>query len=196
MLAPGRYLYEIHRGNELIATEEDLFAGAELSGTRRPAAGSDLFEASAKLNEQGQIIAVTARYSRGPFSRSAAYEAGEEFMRGSVNAMGGRTVETAKLGRFREVDAGLILFRALIVAHLRERGTQRWTGRVVTIDPKTLVARSQKQTCRRKDEHERVFIYELRMGDSEEIEIDDTGRIVRIMDNAGQRVTLRSHAAA
>lgn len=195
MIAPGRYLYEIHRGNELIATEEDRFADGELSGIRRPAGGSDVFEASAKLNEEGQVVAVTARYSRGPFSRSAAYEAGEEFLRGTVNAMGGRTVETAKLGRFREVDAGLVLFRALIIAHLRARGQTRWTGRVVAIDPKTLVARSQKQTCRRKDALERVFIYEPRMGDSEEIEIDDAGRIVRIADNGGQRVILKSHTA-
>jgi len=27
--------------------------------------------------------------------------------------MGGRTVETAKLGRYREIDAGLVLFKAL-----------------------------------------------------------------------------------
>jgi hypothetical protein len=195
MLAPGRYIYEIHRGNELLATEEDTVSGAELSGVRRPAAGSDLFEASAKLSEQGQVVSVAARYSRGPFSRSANYEAAEEFMRGSVTAMGGRTVETAKLGRFREVDAGLVLFRALIVAHLRGRGQARWTGRVVTIDPRTLVARSHKQTCRLKQAHDHVFIYEPRMGDSEEIEVDDAGRIVRIVDNAGQRITLKSHSA-
>ena len=195
MIAPGRYLYEIHRGNELIATEEDRFADGELSGVRRLSGGSDVFEASAKLDQQGQVVKITARYSRGPFSRSASYEAGEEFMRGTVKALGGRTVETAKLGRYREVDSGLVLFRALIIAHLRARGQARWTSRVVAIDPKTLVAHSQKQTCRRKEAHEHVFIYEPRMGDSEEIEIDDDGRIVRIVDNGGQRIVLTMHSA-
>ena len=56
MIAPGRYLYEIHRGNELIATEEDRFADGELSGIRRPAGGSDVFEASAMLDPQGQAV--------------------------------------------------------------------------------------------------------------------------------------------
>ncbi len=190
LIAPGDYRYEIRRGPDLIAIEEDRAGPARFSGTRRSTNSSDLFEANADLDEQGRVIRVAARYSRGPFSRNATYEASEEFMRGSVSAMGGRTIETAKLGRFREVDAGLVLFRTLIVAHMRARGQERWTGRVVTIDPSTLVARTNKQTCRVKDAGARVFIYELRMGDSEEIEVDESGTIVRIADNRGQTIVL------
>lgn len=190
IIAPGEYRYEIHRAGELVAIEEDRADAGEISGTRRTIAGSDLFEARAVLDEHGFVTRVTARYSRGPFSRSATYEASGEFMRGSVSALGGRSVETAKLGRLREVDAGLVLFKALIVAHVRARGQAHWTGRVVTIDPSTLVARSQKQTCRQKDGSARVMLFEPRMGDSEEIETDEHGRIVRITDNRGQRIVL------
>jgi hypothetical protein len=49
------------------------------------------------------------------------------------------------------------------------------TSRVATIDPSTLTAQTHKKTCRRKDAHERIFIYEPRMGDAEEIEIDEAG---------------------
>ena len=194
MIAAGLYRYEIRRGPDLLAVEEDRYTDGELSGIRRSAAGSDLFEASAKLDAEGQVMAVTARYSRGPFSRTAQYDASGDFMRGIVSAVGGRSAEGAKLGRFREVDAGLVLFKALIVARLLARGQSRWTGRVVAIDPGTLVARSQKQTCR-KGARERVFIYEPRMGDSEEIEIDESGRIVRITGNSGQQVELTEFTA-
>ena len=50
-------------------------------------------------------------------------------------------------------------------------------------------------TCRPKDAHERIFIYEPRMGDAEEIEIDEAGRIIRIVDNTGHRIALKSYAA-
>ncbi len=195
MIAAGEYHYEIRRDRDLVAIEEDRFSNGEINGVRRAAAGSDSFEATATLDENGMVARVTARYSRGPFSRSAAYEANNEFMRGTVSAMGGRTVETAKLGRYREVDCGLVLFKALMIAHMRERGQTRWTSRVASIDPSTLVAQTHKKTLRRKDTHNRVFIYEPRMGDSEEMEIDELGRIVRIDDNSGNRITLKTHAA-
>jgi hypothetical protein len=194
LIPAGVYRYEIRRGAEVIATEEDRFEYGEISGTRRSAVSSDLFEATARLGADGTIASVTARYSRGPFKRSASYEAVEEFIRGQVSAVGGRTVETAKLGRFREIDAGLVLFKAIIVAHVRERGSSRWTGRVAMIDPSTLVARSHKQTCRRKDEASDVFIYEPRMGDVDEIQTDAEGRIVAISSNNGNRVVLTEFA--
>ena len=140
------------------------------------------------------VVRVTARYSRGPFSRSAIYDANQDFLRGSVSAMGSRTVETAKLGRYREDDCGLVLFKALIIAHTRSRGQTRWTSRVAAINPSTLVASTHKQTCRHKDAHGRIFIYEPRMGDTEEIEIDKAGRILSIADNTGTRVALKSYA--
>lgn len=190
IITPGEYRYEIRRGPDLLAIEEDRAAPGHISGTRRSPNSSDLFEANADLDEEGHVIRVNARYSRGPFSRSASYEASEDFMRGSVSAMGGRSIETAKLGRFREVDAGLVLFRTLILAHTKARGQTRWTSRVVVIDPSTLVARTNKQTCRVKQPGGRVFIFEPRMGDSEEIETDEAGTIVRITDNRGQVTVL------
>jgi hypothetical protein len=195
MIPAGEYLYEIRRGNDLVATEDDRFSNRELSGIRRFANGADSFEASATLDETGMVARVAARYSRGPFSRSAAYEANLDFIRGTVSAMGSRTVETAKLGRYREVDCGLVLFKALMIAHTRERGQSRWTSRVATIDPSTLTAQTHKKTCRRKDGQERIFIYEPRMGDVEEIEIDDAGRIIRLSDNTGNRIVLKNFVA-
>ncbi len=195
MIPAGEYQYEFRRGNELVATEDDRFAGGTLSGIRRFAGSSDSFEAAATLDALGMIARVTARYARGPFSRSATYEANNDFIRGTVSAVGSRTVETAKLGRYREVDCGLVLFKALMIAHTRARGQSRWTSRVATIDPSTLTAQTHKKTCRQKDGHERIFIYEPRMGDAEEIEIDEAGRIVRIVDNTGNRIALKSFTA-
>jgi len=190
VIPTGIYRYEIRSGHELIAVEEDRFAGGAISGTRRATGGSGEFHVDAELDDAGRIVGVKARYARGPFSRSAAYEAKEDFLRGHVNAVGGRTVETAKLGRLREIDAGLVLFRALILAHIRERGEKRWTGRVATIDPDTLVARSPKQTCRLKEKTQTTWLYEPRMGDSEEVELDEIGRIVKIRDNRGTTVSM------
>ncbi len=194
MIPSGEYNYEIRCGRDLVATEDDCFSNNGISGIRRFIGSSDSFEATAALDENGMVERVTARYSRGPFSRSATYEADNDFIRGTVSAMGGRTVETAKLGRYREIDCGLVLFKALMIAHTRARGQSRWTSRVATIDPNTLTAQTHKKTCRQKDAHERIFIYEPRMGDVEEIEIDEAGRIVRIVNNTGNRIALKSYA--
>lgn len=195
MIPVGEYHYEIRRGSDLVATEDDRFSNNEISGIRRFVGSSDSFEATAALDENGMVARVTARYSRGPFSRSATYEANNDFIRGTVSAMGSRTVETAKLGRYREIDCGLVLFKAVMIAHTRARGQSRWTSRVATIDPSTLTAQTHKKTCRQKDAHGRIFIYEPRMGDAEEIEIDEAGRIVRIVDNTGNRIALKTFTA-
>ncbi len=195
MIPAGEYHYEIRRGSDLVATEEDRFASGEINGIRHFAGSSDSFEATATLDESGMIARVTARYSRGPFSRSASYEANSDFLRGTVSAMGSRTVETAKLGRYREVDCGLVLFKALMIAHTRARGQTRWTSRVATIDPNTLTAQTHKKTCRQKDGQERIFIYEPRMGDVEEIEIDEAGRIIGVADNTGTHIRLKNFTA-
>jgi len=195
MIPSGEYNYEIRCGRDLVATEDDCFSNNGISGIRRFIGSSDSFEATAALDENGMVERVTARYSRGPFSRSATYQADNDFIRGTVSAMGGRTVETAKLGRYREIDCGLVLFKALMIAHTRERGQSRWTSRVATIDPSTLTAQTHKKTCRMKDANERIFIYEPRMGDTEEIEIDAAGRIVRLTDNIGTRIVMTSFTA-
>ncbi len=191
MIPAGEYRYELRRGSDLIGIEEDRYANREISGIRRFAGSSDSFEATAALDENAMVARVTARYSRGPFSRSAAYEANTDFLRGTVSAMGSRTVETAKLGRYREIDCGLMLFRALMIAHTRARAQTRWTSRVATIDPHTLTAQTHKKTLLQKDGQDRIFIYEPRMGDAEEIEIDEAGRIIRVVDNTGNRVALK-----
>jgi hypothetical protein len=191
VIPAGEYRYELRRGSDLIGVEEDRYSNREISGIRRFAGSSDSFEATAALDENAMVARVTARYSRGPFSRSAAYEANTDFLRGTVSAMGSRTVETAKLGRYREIDCGLMLFRALMIAHTRERAQTRWTSRVATIDPNTLTAQTHKKTLRQKDGQDRIFIYEPRMGDVEEIEIDEAGRIVRVVDNIGNRIALK-----
>ena len=86
----------------------------------------------------------------------------------------------------REIDAAdFVLFRSLIIAHLRERGQMRWTGRVASIDAATLVASSNKQSARAADKSALRWTYEARMGDSEHIEIDSEGRILIRRDNWG-----------
>jgi hypothetical protein len=137
------------------------------------------------------------RYVSSLFKRNAHYVVEDDTLRGSVSALAGRNEVIVNLGRFREVDAGgFVLFRTLIVAHVRARGQARWTGRVAAIDPNTLVAASIKHNCRRIDEAGKRWIYELRMGDSEEIELDDAGRIVRRRDNRGLESILISYEAA
>ena len=191
MLIPtGEYRYEIRRGGQLVATDEERFDGARISGVRSTRDGSNRHEVEAELAADGTVRRVSVRYARGPFTRNATYETAEDFLRGIVSAVAGRNAITAKLGRFREVDADLVLFRALTIAHLRARGHTRWTGRVAMIDPATLVAASHKQSARAADASLLKWIYEPRMGDSEEIELDAEGRILRRRDNRGTETIL------
>jgi hypothetical protein len=109
-----------------------------------------------------------------------------------VSAVAGRNEVAVALGRYREIDAGLTFFRALLIAHIRARGHERWTGRVAVIDPNTLVGASLKQTCWRRDDAGRLWVYELRMGETEAIEIDAEGRITRRRDERGVETVLAS----
>jgi hypothetical protein len=185
LIEEGRYRYEILRGGETVAVEEAELRAGELVCVRRSVDAMSRYEVRASLDAEGRIVRLLARYSRGPFSRSATYEVGGDFLRGSVSAMGARTVETAKLGRFREIDAGMVVFKALIISHVRQRGQARWTGRVAVIDPNTLTPASIKQTYRQKDDSGLLWTYEPRMGDSEEIRLDETGRLASLADNRG-----------
>ena len=195
LLPDGEFRYEIRRAGELIALEtESLWAG-RIHGSRHPetgskVTGSNAYEVEAELDESGIIRSLVLRYSRGPFIRSANYESTGDFLRGNLSAMAGRNDLTTKLGRYREVDADLIIFRALTIAHIRERGQTRWTGRIAAIDPNTLVAATSKQSCRQRSGDAHLWIYEPRMGDSEEIEIDDEGRVLRRRDNRGTETVL------
>ena len=191
MIPPaGKYRYEIRRSGETLAREEASFDGRKISGWRQSLEGSNRNEVEAEISPQGLVLRVRLRYVRGPFSRNASYEAGDEFLRGSVSALGGRNEVTAKLGRFHEVSADFLLFRALTLGHVRERRQTRWTGRVVTIDSATLVATSNKQSARAVDDRGLKWIYEPRMGDLEEIEIDPQGRVLCRRDNRGGEATL------
>jgi hypothetical protein len=193
MLIPdGDFRYEIRRAGELIATEEESLAAGKIRGVRHPASGSNVYEVEAELDPEALVRRVVVRYSRGPFVRNATYESSDDFLRGNVSAMGSRNNLTTKLGRYREVDADLVIFRALTIAHIRARGQSRWTGRIAAIDVNTLVAATSKQTCRQRGNDPHVWIYEPRMGDSEEITIDDSGCVLRRHDARGTDTILVS----
>ena len=183
LIAAGEYRYEIRRGGSIIAIEEERYAAGAITGLRRSTDGANLHEVEAALDTDETIKRVSVRYSRGLFKRSAVYEVADDTLRGSVSAVAGRNEVVVKLGRFREIDADLVLFRALILAHVRARGQSRWTGRVAIIDPNTLVAAAIKQNCRRTDEAGLRWAWEARMGEADEIELDAEGRIVRQRDS-------------
>ncbi len=192
LIADGKLRYDIRCAGDLIAVEDETLAAGRIHGIRRPASGSNVYEVEAELDDAGLIRRVVVSYSRGPFTRNATYESADNFLRGNVGAMGGRNNLTTKLGRYGEVDADLIIFRALTIAHIRERGQTRWTGRVAAIDPNTLVAATSKQSCRQRGNDPHVWIYEPRMGDSEEIEINDSGLVIRRRDSRGIETVLVS----
>lgn len=186
MIVPsGQYRYELLRDAIVVAREQTIYESGKISGVREFLDQSSRNEVEAETSDDGIVLRVRLRYVRGPFSRNANYESREDFLRGSVSALGGRNALTAKLGRFREVDADFVLFRALTIAHVRARGQARWTGRVATIDSATLVASSNKQSARALDTSGLRWSYEPRMGDLEEIQIDQEGRILRRRDNRG-----------
>jgi hypothetical protein len=195
LLADGDFRYDIRQAGHLIAVESETMYGGLIRGIRRPASGSDVYEVEADIDDAGLVRRVVLSYSRGPFRRNATYEAVDSFLRGNIGAMGSRNELTAKLGRYGEVDADLMIFRALIIARIRERGQTRWTGRVAAIDPNTLVATTSKQSCRRRGNDPHLWIYEPRMGDAEQIEIDDSGTVIRRRDARGVETELVSRPA-
>lgn len=187
MILPiGDLRYEIRRGGAIVALEDSSFDGHRIEGERRFVDNANRYQANAELAADSSIARITLSYSRGPFNRTASYEASGDFLRGQI----GRNAVTAKLGRLREIDADLVIFRALIIARVRTRGQVRWTGRVAAIDPATLVADSNKQSARCVDSAGLRWIYEARMGDREEIELDAAGRIVFRRDDRGTEAIL------
>jgi hypothetical protein len=186
MLPTGNYSYEIRLNGELIAFEDTRFDAAMIVAARRSADGLSRHQVEATLDPEHRVHRVMLSYSSSLFTRKASYEAVEDNLRGRISGLSGRNEIVVKLGRFREIDAaGFLIFRALIIAHVRLRGDQRWTGRVTVIDSSTLAAASVKQNCARRNGSERSWTYEPRMGDTEHIELDGTGRIVHRHDNQG-----------
>jgi hypothetical protein len=192
LIADGEFRYDVRKAGELIAVESETLAWGMIRGVRRPASGSNVYEVEAELDEVGLVRRVVASYSRGPFTRNATYESADNFLRGNISTGGSRNDLTTKLGRYGEVDADLVIFRALIIAHVRDRKQTRWTGRVAAIDPNTLVAATSKQSCRQRGNDPHIWIYEPRMGDAEEIEIDDSGLVLRRRDSRGIETVLVS----
>src|SRR5208282_1757793 len=192
LIADGEFRYDIRKAGELIAVETETLAAGRIHGIQRPASGSNVYEVEAELDDAGLVRRVVVSYSRGPFTRNATYVAADNFLRGNISTGGSRNDLTTKLGRYSEVDADLLIFRALIIAHIRDRKQTRWTGRVAAIDANTLVAATSKQSCRQRSSDPHVWIYEPRMGDAEEIEIDDSGHVVRRRDSRGVETILVS----
>ena len=192
LIADGEFRYEIRRAGELIAIETESLAWGIIRGVRRAAIGPNVYQAEADLDDTGLVRRVSVSYSRGPFTRNAAYESIDNFLRGNISTGGSRNDLTTKLGRYGEVDADLVIFRALTIAHIRDRNQTRWTGRIAAIDPNTLVAATTKQSCRQRGSDPHLWIYEPRMGDAEEIEIDDSGVVVRRRDSRGVETVLNS----
>jgi hypothetical protein len=195
LIMPGAYRYEIRRGGAIQAIEEDRYSEGVISGARRTIDGANLHEVEAHLDTDEAVARVTVRYNRGLFKRNAVYEASGDTLRGSVSAVASHNEVVVKLGRFKEIDADLVLFRAMILAHVRARGQVRWTGRVAIIDPNTLVAAALKQNCRQIDAAGLRWAWEARMGDTEEIELDNAGTIIRQRDSWGVEKVLTEFVA-
>jgi hypothetical protein len=186
MLPIGNYSYQIRRDGQLVAFEDSRFDTSLIVASCRSADGISRHKLEAVLDGQFRVRRVTLLYGSSLFTRKARYEVVEDNLRGQISGLAGRGEIVVKLGRFREVDpAGFVLFRALILGHVRMRGDERWTGRVAVIDPNTLAARSVKQSCARRNLPEHGWMYEPGMGDMEQIELDEAGRIVRRSDNRG-----------
>src|SRR5947207_14610475 len=103
-LPAGEYRYELRRGGELIAIEEETLGIDFIRGVRRTPDGLNRHEVEARLDAGGFIVAVGVRYSRGPFKRSASYEAMGDLIRGHLIAAGGREEVSSKLGRGERVE--------------------------------------------------------------------------------------------
>src|SRR5579872_2361264 len=186
MLPLANYSYEVRLNGELVAFEDTRCDAAMIVAARRSANGLSQHQVEAALDSEHRIYRVTLSYSSSLFTRKANYDAAEDNLRGHIVGLAGRNEIVIKLGRFREIDAaGFLVFRALIIAHVRLRREQHWTGRVAVIDSSTLAATSVKQNCAWRNGSDRSWTYEPRMGDSEHIELDEAGRIVHRRDNCG-----------
>jgi hypothetical protein len=186
VLPYGNCAYEIRLHGELVALEDSRFDAATIVASRRSADGLSRHQVEVALDAEQRVCRITLSYSSSLFTRRASYDAGEDDLRGRVSGLAGRNEIVVKLGRLREIDvAGFLIFRALIIDHVRRRGEARWTGRVAVIDPNTLAPASIKQNCARRENLEYSWIYEPRMGDAEQIELDQAGRIVHRRDDRG-----------
>jgi hypothetical protein len=186
MLPVGNCSYQIRLHGQLIAFEDSRCDAAKIVAARRSADGVSRHQVEAALDAEHRIYRLTLSYSSSLFTRKASYDVVQDDLRGRISGLAGPNEIVIKLGRFHEVDAGgFLIFRALIIDHVRWRGSAHWTGRVAVIDPNTLVAASVKQNCVWRDNSENSWTYEPRMGDREQIQLDSAGRILQRSDNRG-----------
>jgi len=180
----------MRRGSELIGVEESRLETNKLSGRRVSVDGANVHRVTAIMDGQSQIERIESSYARGPFARSVIYELSGELLSGTLATMGSRDTVSTKLGRFREIDADLVLCKALIIGRISARGLDRYTGRVAIIDSATLVASSPKLTYFRHADSPRRWTVENLVGDREQLEIDHHGRIIKRVDRLGVETTL------
>jgi hypothetical protein len=193
MLPTGNCSYEIRRDGEVIAWEQSNFDPPRIVASRRSADGHNEHRLEAWLDAGHRVQRLFLSYSATLFTRKATYEVVDDNLRGRISGVAGTDEMVVRLGRFREVDpAGFLIFRALIISHVRERQNERWTGRVAVIDASTLAATSVKQTCARQKLSWYSWTYEPRLGDREEIELDEAGRVRWCHDNRGTTAKLVS----
>ncbi len=193
MLSAGKCSYEIRLNGEVVAVEHSSFDPPRIVASRRSADGRNEHSLEALLDAAQQVHRLSLFYSDTLFRRKATYEVVDDSLRGRISGVAGVNEIAVKLGRFREVEAaGFLIFRALIISHVRERQNERWTGRVAVIDPNTLVATSVKQNCTRQKLSWYSWTYEPRMGDREDIELDEAGHVISCRDNRGTTFRLLS----
>jgi hypothetical protein len=182
----GEYTYEFREMGRIVAQETARVQPGRISGMRRTTeVGDNRHEVEAELDAEGAVRVLRLRYLRGPFQRSVTYEASDDILRGSLAALSSRQSVEVKLGRFREVDGGLLIFKALLIARVRERGQSRWTGRVATIDRATLLGKPIKQTLYQDPARPSTWILEPMMGEREIIALDQQGRILKHTSSSG-----------
>jgi hypothetical protein len=192
----GVYRYDFLVAGEREATEQAVVSSGRITGVRTSAHGGGSYEVDAELGADGSVRRLRVRSARGPFERAASYECVDGYLRGNVSALAGSTPVAVKLGRFGELDADLVVLKALIILRARGRGLTRFTGRVAVIDPATLVASAVKQTYRQKSDDPRRWVFEPRLGDADDIELDAGGRIVSHRDRRGREWRLVSFQPA
>jgi hypothetical protein len=186
MIPFGDSFYEIRDRGEIAAFERSHLEGNRLSASRRSADGLRNHQLEATLDPEQCVARLALQYSSSLFTRRASYEAVGDDFRGRIIGVAGNNEIMVKLGRFREVEVvGFVIFRALLIHHVRTRQQTRWTGRIASIDPNTLAAASIKQTCIQAARSANSWTYEAQMGDREEVELDDTGRILRCRSSRG-----------
>ncbi len=179
ILPAGSYCYELRRDGSPFAREEVRVDAQTVSGVRLGLLG-DRLAVTAELDSRAQVVRIEASARRGAFELKASYSVGADAIAGSLSSLTGRTAVEARLGRLREVDGVLVPFKALIIAHTRWRGETRFTGRVATLDDRTLAVAARKQTYRRSAGSEDLWIWEDEMGERSRITVNAAGEIARI----------------